>query len=93
MAEEINERGTSIPRGYLQQDTEARKSWVKKYAGINIDDTLEDKAEDLQGIIENHVGFMKVPMAVVGPMIIDGKYAKESFVFLFALLKVPLLCQ
>ena len=48
MAEEINERGTSIPRGYLQQDTEARKSWVKKYAGINIDDTLEDKAEDLQ---------------------------------------------
>ena len=75
MAEEINGRGISIPRGYQQKDTEARKSWVKEYAGIDIDDTLEDKAEDLQGIIENHVGFMKVPMAVVGPMVLDGKYA------------------
>ena len=79
MAEEINGRGTSIPRGYQRVDTEARKSWVKEYAGIDIDDTLEDRAEDLQGIIENHVGFMKVPMAVVGPMIIDGKYAKGEF--------------
>ena len=79
MTEEINERGTSIPRGYQKGDTEARKSWVKEYAGIDIDDTLEDKTEDLQGIIENHVGFMKVPMAVVGPMIIDGRYAKGEF--------------
>ena len=79
MVEEINGRGTSIPRGYQQEDTEARKSWVKEYAGIDIDDTLEDKAEDLQGIIENHVGFMKVPMAVVGPMVLDGKYARGEF--------------
>ena len=79
MSEETNGRGTSIPRGYQQEDTEARKSWVKEYAGIDIDDTLEDKAEDLQGIIENHIGFMKVPMAVVGPMTIDGKYAKGEF--------------
>jgi hydroxymethylglutaryl-CoA reductase (NADPH) len=79
MAEETNGRGTSIPRGYQQEDTEARKSWVKEYAGVEIDDSLEDKAEDLQGIIENHVGFMKVPMAVVGPMTIDGKYAKGDF--------------
>ena len=79
MTEETNGRGTSIPRGYQQEDTEARKSWVKEYAGVEIDDSLEDKAEDLQGIIENHVGFMKVPMAVVGPMTIDGKYAKGDF--------------
>ena len=79
MTEEINGRGTSIPRGYQKEDTEARKSWVKEYAGIDIDDSLEDETEDLQGIIENHVGFMKVPMAVVGPMIIDGKYAKGEF--------------
>ena len=79
MTEETNGRGASIPRGYQQEDTEARKSWVKEYAGVEIDDTLENKAEDLQGIIENHVGFMKIPMAVVGPMIIDGKYAKGEF--------------
>ena len=79
MTEETNGRGTSIPRGNQQKDTEARKSWVKEYAGVEIDDSLEDKAEDLQGIIENHVGFMKIPMAVVGPMTIDGKYAKGDF--------------
>ena len=28
-------------------DTEARKSWVKEYAGIDITNTLEDKTEDL----------------------------------------------
>ena len=66
-----NGRGASIPRGYQQEDTEARRSWLKEHAGIELDDTLEDKAEDLQGIIENHVGFMKVPMAIVGPMIVD----------------------
>ena len=48
MAEEINGRGTSIPRGYQRVDTEARKSWVKEYSGVEIDDSLEDKAEDLQ---------------------------------------------
>ena len=74
-----NGRGVSIPRGYQQEDTEARRSWLKEHAGIELDDTLEDKAEDLQGIIENHVGFMKVPMAIVGPMIVDGKYAKGEF--------------
>ena len=65
-----NGRGASIPRGYQQEDTEARRSWLKEHAGVELDDTLEDKAEDLQGIIENHVGFMKVPMALVGPMIL-----------------------
>ena len=70
MTEETNGRGASIPRGYQQEDTEARKSWVKEYAGIDIDDTLEDKTEELQGIIENHVGFMKIPNSSIGINII-----------------------
>ena len=79
MTEEKNGKNSSIPRGYLAEDTKARLEWVKKFTGIEIDDSVLDKEEDLQGIIENHVGFMKVPMAVVGPMTIDGKYAKGDF--------------
>ena len=79
MAEETNEKNTSIPRGYKSEDSEARVQWVKEFAGVEIDDTLEDDSEDLKGIIENHVGFMKVPMAVVGPMLLDGVYAKGEF--------------
>ncbi len=79
MSEETNGRNVSIPRGYNPEDTSARKEWVKKFSGIEIDDSLKDKEGDLQGIIENHVGFMKIPMAIVGPLIIDGTYAKGEF--------------
>ena len=79
MAEATNERNTSIPRGFKSEDSIARVEWVKEFAGIEIDNTLEDDPEELKGIIENHVGFMKVPMAVVGPMLLDGVYAKGEF--------------
>ena len=79
MAEETNERNASIPRGFKSEDSAARVEWVKEFTGIEIDNTPEDDPEDLKGIIENHVGFMKVPMAVVGPMLLDGVYAKGEF--------------
>ena len=74
-----NGRNSSIPRGYRSEDTEARKDWVKSFSGIELDDTLKDDVEDLQGIIENHVGFLNMPMAVVGPLLLDGVYAKGEF--------------
>ena len=79
MSDQNNERNTSIPRGYKQEDTQARKDWVKQFSGIELDDTLRDHEEDLQGIIENHVGFMQIPMAVVGPLLLDGSYANGEF--------------
>jgi len=79
MNDRTNGKNSSIPRGYRSEDSTARVEWVKKFAGIDIDDTLEDSPEELQGIIENHVGFMKVPMAVVGPLLLDGVYAKGHF--------------
>ena len=78
MTEEKNGKNSSIPRGYLAEDTKARLEWVKKFTGIEIDDSALDKEEDLQGIIENHVGFMKIPMAVVGPMTLNGTYARGA---------------
>mgnify|MGYP001171658105 FL=1 len=79
MTEETNGKNISIPRGYTKEDSLARIKWVKDHYGIELDDKIEDSPEDLQGIIENHVGFMKIPMAVVGPMLIDGIYAKGKF--------------
>jgi len=37
-------------------------------------------AEDLRGIIENHVGFMPMPMSVAAPLLIEGDYARGEFV-------------
>ena len=79
MSNQNNERNISIPRGYKKEDTEARKEWVKQFSGVKLDDTLRDHEEDLQGIIENHVGFMQVPMAVVGPLLLKGSYANGEF--------------
>ena len=78
MTEETNER-SSIPRGYGKEDTKNRIDWVKNFSGIDLGGSVEDSPEDLQGIIENHVGFMKIPMAIVGPMLLDGTYAKGEF--------------
>ena len=74
-----NGRNSSIPRGYRPEDTEARKGWVKDFSGVELDDTLKDDVEDLRGIIENHVGFLNIPMAVVGPLLLDGIYAQGEF--------------
>jgi hydroxymethylglutaryl-CoA reductase (NADPH) len=74
-----NGRNSSIPRGYRPEDTDARKGWVKDFSGVEFDDTLKDDVEDLRGIIENHVGFLNMPMAVVGPLLLDGTYAKGEF--------------
>jgi len=79
MAEDTNERNSSIPRGFKPEDSSARLDWVKNFTGVEIDNTLTDEPEDLKGIIENHVGFMKIPMAVVGPLLLDGAYAKGEF--------------
>ncbi|NQT64096.1 MAG: hydroxymethylglutaryl-CoA reductase [Candidatus Marinimicrobia bacterium] len=79
MSEINNGRNSFLPRGYSVEDSQARRDWVKNYTGVELDDTLTDDVEDLKGIIENHVGSMKIPMAVVGPLSINGTYANGDF--------------
>ena len=75
MTEETNGKNQSIPRGYKIEDSSARVEWVKNFSGLDIGETLHDEPEELQGIIENHVGSINIPMAVVGPLHLDGVYA------------------
>ena len=68
-----------IPKGYTIKDTDKRLDWLSEKIGFDYDSDLSITPEDLKGIIENHIGFMKIPMAVAGPLKIDGKYAKGEY--------------
>ena len=68
-----------IPRGYLPEDSDRRLEWLKDKHHFELKDLPGNDPEDLKGIIENHIGFMKIPMAIAGPAVIDGQYAKGEF--------------
>ena len=68
-----------IPNGYTSDDTKNRLKWLKDKTGIDLDTNLENVPEDLKGIIENHIGYMKIPMALAGPLQVDGGYAKGEY--------------
>ena len=68
-----------IPKGYAIKDTDKRLDWLSEKIGFDYDSDLSITPEDLKGIIENHIGFMKIPMAIAGPLKIDGKYAKGEY--------------
>ena len=71
--------GTLPPRGYKKEDTEKRKKWLEEKTGFHINEVGPDDPTELRGDIENHVGFMHLPMAVTGPLLIDGTYANGEF--------------
>ena len=68
-----------IPKGYANEDTDKRLDWLSDKIGFNYDTDLSTTPEDLKGIIENHIGFMKIPMAVAGPLKIEGRYANGEY--------------
>ena len=74
-----NNKRNRIPRGYLPEDSDRRLDWLKSKHDFELKNLPPNKTEELKGIIENHVGFMQMPMAIAGPAIIDGKYAKGEF--------------
>ena len=80
MAKPKNGNNNRIPRGYEPEDTERRLKWLKEEKGIDFKDPPVNEPEDLKGIIENHIGFMKLPMAITGPLLVDGQYAQGEFV-------------
>ena len=66
---------STIPKGYSAKDTDERLEWLKETTGFDYNTNLENQPDELKGIIENHIGYMKVPMAIAGPLKIEGKYA------------------
>ena len=79
MEKKNNNKRNRIPRGYLPEDSDRRLEWLKDKHNFELKDLPGNDPEDLKGIIENHIGFMKIPMAIAGPAVIDGQYAKGEF--------------
>lgn len=71
--------GLRPPRGYLKKDTQRRNEWLEEKTGFHYNELVLDEPENLKGIIENHVGFIPIPMAIAGPARIKGTYAKGEF--------------
>ena len=65
----------TIPKGYSAEDTDDRLKWLKETTGFDYNSQLENQPDELKGIIENHIGYMKIPMAVAGPLKVEGRYA------------------
>ena len=67
------------PRGYAQADMETRQEWLTEAAGHTVPEFALDAPEELKGLIENHVGYLGMPMSVAGPLTIEGTHANGIF--------------
>ena len=68
------------PGGYSAKDVDRRLRWVEQSTGRNLKGMSLPQIEDLEGIVENHVGFVPMPMSVAAPLLIHGDYARGEFV-------------
>lgn len=71
---------TRPPAGHDAKDSERRLRWIEQVSGHNLAGLPLPKADELRGLIENHVGYVPVPMSVAAPLVIHGDYARGEFV-------------
>jgi hydroxymethylglutaryl-CoA reductase (NADPH) len=68
------------PGGYGAVDQARRRRWVERQTGRSLEDLPPPDPEDLEGILENSVGFVPMPMGVAAPLVVEGTYARGEFV-------------
>ncbi len=68
------------PGGYTEEDTKKRQAWLKAKRNVDVSTIDYPEAEELQGIIEYHSGFVPIPLALASPLHIHGIYAEGEFV-------------
>ena len=67
------------PRGYALEDMAARRAWLEEKIGRPLPEFKLDSPEDFQGLLENQVGYLGLPLSVAGPLKIEGTYARGEF--------------
>lgn len=67
------------PRGYTAADVERRREWLEQRAGAAVPPFQLDDPEQLQGLCENQIGYIGIPLSVAGPLRIQGTYARGEY--------------
>lgn len=67
------------PRGFTQESTEKRVAWVKEATELDYSEVLTEDVDKLSGILEQHLGFHTIPIAVASPLLLHGDYAEGYF--------------
>ena len=67
------------PRGYTEDDVLQRRQWLAEKSGYELPDFELDSPEQLQGLIENQVGYVGLPLGIAGPLRLNGRYARGVF--------------
>ncbi len=67
------------PRGRTNESTLVRQKWVQEKTGLDFSETLIEKPEKLDGIIEQHLGYQTLPLAIASPLSIHGTHAQGTF--------------
>ena len=79
---------------YKLKDCDNRRKWVEKVTGkslFNVGQWLDPQnnrdshsTESLAGNIENLIGLAKIPLGVIGPLLIKGDHVNEHILCPFA---------
>lgn len=86
MSEKIIRIPHDNKRNYDEDYVEERRHWLssqtkKKYSHIS---KYSIKSEEVMGNIENFIGVAQVPIGLVGPLKVEGDFAKGTFYVPFA---------
>ena len=68
------------PSGWKNEDTKKRIDFIKQKSGLDYSTMLTEEASNLRGVIEQHIGYQTIPMAAASPLVLEGDYAKGSFI-------------
>jgi hydroxymethylglutaryl-CoA reductase (NADPH) len=67
------------PRGYTQADVEERRQWLAGRTGVELPPFALDAPEQLQGLVENQIGAVGIPLSIAGPLLLRGHHANGLF--------------
>lgn len=70
-----------LPKKHTHENMLKRKEWVSQRTGIQWDDSEKNSPEEYEGILENHLGFINLPIAIAYPLLIqEATYAQGKYV-------------
>lgn len=67
------------PRGYTPDDIERRRQWLAQRTAAAVPPFRLDEPEQLQGLCENQIGYIGIPLSIAGPLRIHGRHAQGEF--------------